>query len=427
MNTMKVLSLSLILLFAKEPAEASVRALRKRELQLQLMAFGGEPDASRFPLQLCQGDCDEDDECDDGLVCFQRDAPPPGGTWPEVPGCIGGGDFAAQTDFCIALVESTLGAPTNAPTKRPTQAPTEQPSLARSGVPTEEVQSTGPTTEMPSMGPSTAAPSLVPSSAAYWKLPELDFVGNDGNLQGMPLGVCQGDCDTDEDCLDELVCFQRALNEPIPACRGDGMPSMDYCILPPVQVLPDEPTEAVTMAPTIAETLAATEMLVALQTVGDSGGLPLGLCQGDCDVDEDCLDDLICFQRSFVESVPGCAGQGFPSYDYCIMNPDATTSSPTTQLLLTSAPSEAPFGFVVAAAEEQSTDLPSQAPSVDGTLPLLATVHKQKDEPLGHCEGKCNSDDDCEGDLICMDRDSEDEVPGCAGDPRKADNYCVEP
>ena len=47
--------------------------------------------------------------------------------------------------------------------------------------------------------------------------------------------------------------------------------------------------------------------------------MPLGLCQGDCDNDEDCLDELICFQREYLETVPGCSGQGTPSYDYCIV------------------------------------------------------------------------------------------------------------
>ena len=42
--------------------DASVRGVRGRNLQLQLVGFGGEPDASRFPLKQCQGDCDNDAE-----------------------------------------------------------------------------------------------------------------------------------------------------------------------------------------------------------------------------------------------------------------------------------------------------------------------------------------------------------------------------
>lgn len=59
---------SFIVLFnlaAFASVKAAVRGVRRRKLQLQLKGFGGEPDPSRFPLQLCQGDCDGDDE-----VCF---------------------------------------------------------------------------------------------------------------------------------------------------------------------------------------------------------------------------------------------------------------------------------------------------------------------------------------------------------------------
>jgi hypothetical protein len=61
--------------------------------------------------------------------------------------------------------------------------------------------------------------------------------------------------------------------------------------------------------------------LPPLQTVADEPEMPLGLCQGDCDSDEDCLDELVCFQRDYLERVPGCSGQGTPSYDYCIAGP----------------------------------------------------------------------------------------------------------
>ena len=44
-------------------------------------------------LQL--GDCDFDDDCAEGLVCFQRNA----GT--AVPGCSAGNQESFQTDFCV--------------------------------------------------------------------------------------------------------------------------------------------------------------------------------------------------------------------------------------------------------------------------------------------------------------------------------------
>ena len=43
--------------------EAGTGSLRSnRKLQLQLVGYGGRPPANRFPLQLCEGDCDNDDQ-----------------------------------------------------------------------------------------------------------------------------------------------------------------------------------------------------------------------------------------------------------------------------------------------------------------------------------------------------------------------------
>ena len=61
----------------------------------QLDYLGWNPSAS-YPLAECQGDCDSDDNCDEGLVCFQRHS---GDT--AVPGCAAGTGIPAVADFCI--------------------------------------------------------------------------------------------------------------------------------------------------------------------------------------------------------------------------------------------------------------------------------------------------------------------------------------
>lgn len=48
-----------------------------------------------FPLGLCEGECDTDFDCRDGLLCFQRNA------FGSVPGCAGGEDDSSNSDFCI--------------------------------------------------------------------------------------------------------------------------------------------------------------------------------------------------------------------------------------------------------------------------------------------------------------------------------------
>jgi len=47
--------------------------------------------------------------------------------------------------------------------------------------------------------------------------------------------------------------------------------------------------------------------------------------------------------------------------------------------------------------------------------------------PLGLCEGECDKDRDCEGDLICYQRGSGHAVPGCSGVPGSRSDFCIDP
>lgn len=114
---------------------------------------------------------------------------------------------------------------------------------------------------------------------------------------GATLGLCQGDCDSDVQCADELYCYHNVgMNGPPPGCSGsDGSNSnwADYCFLIP------PPTRELTW-------------LSWHQTGG------LGACQGDCDTDDQCVGNLKCFHQSFHKDghslygktvpVPGCTG-----------------------------------------------------------------------------------------------------------------------
>eukprot|EP00980_Cylindrotheca_fusiformis_P016102 scaffold4780_cov113-Cylindrotheca_fusiformis.AAC.1 len=111
----------------------------------------------QFPFSLCQGDCDSDVDCQDGLECFQRT----GGM--DVPGCSGGQQDLSATNFCIAIM--------------------------------------------------VVDPPLEESTE-------------------FPLGICQGDCDSNADCKAGLICFQRNEREEVPGCFGgsDDFSRNDYCI-----------------------------------------------------------------------------------------------------------------------------------------------------------------------------------------------------
>lgn len=53
-----------------------------------------------------------------------------------------------------------------------------------------------------------------------------------------------------------------------------------------------------------------------------------------------------------------------------------------------------------------------------------------RNAPCGKCEGDCDTSDDCEGDLICVQRSETDgqmPVPGCQGIPNTRADYCASP
>ena len=107
-----------------------------------------------------------------------------------------------------------------------------------------------------------------------------------------------GDCDVDTDCIGDLVCFQRSSTEDpardIPGCQGEyvGIDSNDYCYARP--------------SPNY------------LHVIGND--LPVGsygLCEGDCDLDDDCAGSLICQESSGLSEIEGCTGAVYPGQDYC--------------------------------------------------------------------------------------------------------------
>ena len=104
------------------------------------------------------------------------------------------------------------------------------------------------------------------------------------------------------------------------------------------------------------------------------------LCEGDCDRDSDCKAGLRCFQRTRLESVPGCSGDGVSGMDYCISS------------LLTTGVN----GF-------------------DGCGAGKCDL----------CEGDCDYDSDCKEGLRCFERDRFASVPGCSGDGEGGMDYCI--
>ena len=125
-------------------------------LELNKVGNNGSP-GNVYPLGECQADCDDDDECGPGLICFQRRPYDP------VPGCLG--VDRSENDYCI--VDPNAG-PTPPPTVSPpptiapttTMAPTSSPQPTLS--PTTSARPTMLPSDMPSLVP-TEPPSLTPT------------------------------------------------------------------------------------------------------------------------------------------------------------------------------------------------------------------------------------------------------------------------
>jgi len=227
-------------------------------------------------LGLCEGDCDIDSDCQGNLTCFQRE------TDGEVPGC--NGTTISEMDYCYDA--------------------------------------------------------------------EAEQIVNKGFHPEGQLGLCEGDCDEDSDCRGNLRCFQREKDGEVPGCYGSTISEMDYCY----------------------GTEAAQIVNKGFHPEGE-----LGLCEGDCDEDSDCRGNLRCFQREKDGEVPGCHGSTISEMDYCYGTEEAQIVNK---------------GF-------------------------------HPEGKLGLCEGDCDEDSDCLGNLVCFQRETNGEVLGCYGSTISEMDYCV--
>mmetsp|Transcript_20396 Transcript_20396/g.44559 ORF Transcript_20396/g.44559 Transcript_20396/m.44559 type:complete len:942 (-) Transcript_20396:165-2990(-) len=251
----------------------------------------------------------------------------------------------------------------------------------------------------------------------------LQFTGN----TAYPYDLCEGDCDSDEDCVPGLICYQRSGFDSVPGCSGGGdgdREDVDYCV-PGAGGDDDEEEEEE------GEEEAEEGGEGTIEDVGgdvEEGGLQLGHCAADCDDDTECESGLICYQRDGDEAVPGCNGTPRTGWDYCIYEADLLveeempldTPEPTKEPTAAAIPEEVPV---------QETASPTKAP----TKPNPGRIYTYEDgtEPntLRRCHGDCNKDSDCASDLICFIRTnkSPDEVYGCKGTADGGNDYCIDP
>lgn len=159
-----------------------------------------------------------------------------------------------------------------------------------------------------------------------------------------------------------------------------------------------------------SHSLRRTQDLPLLTVVVGEVGSPSSLlakCQGDCDGDNTCQSGLLCMQRDGNEAVPGCSGLSAIRFgiDFCYDPKDDPT--------------------YVAPAPTTTAPIPAPATAAPVAPPIQVSV-PDNDGKKSKCEGNCEINNDCDQQLACRIRDSNEQVPGCGTVP-DGQNICMDP
>jgi len=290
-----------------------------------------------------------------------------------------------------------------------------------------------------------------------------------------PLGMCEGDCDYDSDCPN-LLCFQRNAYEGIPGCTGSGTSGYDYCYDPlfPLSTKCDVLYEA--DSPSIPTLKAATvnlpsnhamfgldfayhvyaeittgssfnsyEDVYMLGGTSDCGSWFGGLYYGKPFIGTQCNWGSSTAIGHDISATTASTALNF-GQTYTIEWMYKPTTPRRAQIKVD--------GVVVVDSSDAYFNVDSS--SVTEYLTIGAGYHTQNGEvfggvihtvnvklcgtgvlthhgadpsavPLALCEGDCDSDSDCMGNLVCFQRDGDVSVPGCTGTAVTSHDYCILP
>ncbi|KAL7531368.1 hypothetical protein ACHAWF_008976 [Thalassiosira exigua] len=286
------------------------------------------------PCDECVGDCDTDEGCNGSLICLQRNE------GEAIPGCYG--KVHNQKDFCVD----------------PAKVGSDQQQLGE-----------------------TVFEKRSSQIMAEFSVPK------DACSPDTPCDMCQADCDTHDDCAGDLVCLSRDAAEYVPFCYGSAVDSRDYCVERFVTFFPKTNESDIQFG---KHNFLDDDMTC---TGPDGACLP---CEGDCDFDADCSEGFACFQRNDNEPVPGCYGLAGKFWDYCAPE-DVVPPLPTMDFDKTA-------GSDVEFAQEKAC---------------------KPEDKCGLCQNDCDTDEDCEDGLVCLQRAANEPVPGCWGAAVESRDYCT--
>eukprot|EP01047_Picozoa_sp_COSAG01_P027209 COSAG01_NODE_1788_length_9229_cov_55.522125_4_plen_833_part_00 len=243
----------------------------------------------------CDGDCDDDTDCMPGLKCFQRNDKT------VVPGCVAGGPGDVKDyDYCYGgthLINKGGSGCTSSKKCGQCDGDCDDDTDCMPGL--KCFQRNGKTV-VP--GCVAGGPGDVKGYDYCSRSTHLVNKGGSGCTSSKKCGQCDGDCDGDTDCMPGLKCFQRNDKTVVPGCIAGGpgdVKGYDYCY------------SRYRSTPSTN----STKLVVTVDI-----DKKMGHCEGDCDVDTDCMPGLKCVQRNGKTVVPGCIAGGpgdVKGYDYC--------------------------------------------------------------------------------------------------------------
>lgn len=171
------------------------------------------------------------------------------------------------------------------------------------------------------------------------------------------LWECQGDCDSDSDCSGTLLCMQRDDNEYIPGCYGyEQYSAIDFCYDSLKHY--SSPSDSENGGYNKKKTVIYNSTTLHIVTDDDSAWtmmendihnndldessesqkiVSLGTCEGHCESDSDCMDNLLCMIRTNTnDPVPGCTGLriGTQQRNFCYDPATTSVSTPNEKICL---------------------------------------------------------------------------------------------
>ena len=232
------------------------------------------------------------------------------------------------------------------------------------------------------------------------------------NAQGEPNGFDETDAII-EAAIEDAAWENEELDEESPTPVPGGMTAaetddnvtaadseiVDEVVSPPSEStsVPSSANSAGSLSSTIPSTISPTGFLTT-ETPTDSfsmGASESSLSPSDAGTDSPTLD-----------ATNSSATQD-PTPDYYLLPWEAMNLSYSEDDIRTTTPTAAP------------NSLPSLLfVGNDGTFEVY---------PLSECMGDCDMNDDCAGDLICMQRIANEPVPGCQGPGEFSADYCAKP